>query len=193
MASWDIDWSSDDGASSWGWRQEDAERCLSRKALKRSFVACCFYFFLNYLILHFIPKSKFQVAFLFFLLNDADRFCFSHLPCWQLLGHSRPPRRAELFPFKKKKEHVSSRMADLFKHLFTVFTWSLWPSQASLDQSMLCEDERSKFKAAHECKTNPEYPKFRTLHISSSPPQKGCSCTVPMHIRLLLIDNYLLR
>lgn len=82
----EIDWSSDDVTSSWGWRQEDLnsrwDRALPARQSSltallsdstqsipdlrwRSFVTHRVSTFYYYLILHFYSKAKFQVAFYF--------------------------------------------------------------------------------------------------------------------------------
>ena len=85
IASWDIDWSSDDVTSSWGWRQEDLNSLVRQSTscpaklfkqlcsptppiktpplYKRTIIrySSCFYFY--YLILHFIPKPNSKLPF----------------------------------------------------------------------------------------------------------------------------------
>lgn len=77
----------------------------------------------------------------------------------------------------EKKERKKEEILDFFFVFF--FNSSLRPSRASLDQSM-----HEIFKKP-DCggQNNPK-------HFTFSP--KGCSCTVPMHILLLLFDDYYL-
>lgn len=82
----------------------------------------------------------------------------SCLLCRELFGRRwrrTPTTRSAVF-FKKNMSHRARRIFSGFvgwnSFLVVVFNWSLRPSRASLDQSMLCKDERSKFKPAHEVK-----------------------------------------
>lgn len=82
----------------------------------------------------------------------------SHPLCRELFGRRwrrTPTTRSAVF-FKKNTSHPARPIFSGFvgwnSFLVVVFNWSLWPSKASLDQSMLCNDERSKFKPAREVK-----------------------------------------
>lgn len=83
----------------------------------------------------------------------------SRRPCREPFGRRwrRTPTTTRWAVFFKK--NMSHRARLIFpgsvgwnSFLVVVFNWSLRPSRASLDQSMLCKDERSKFKPAREVK-----------------------------------------
>lgn len=166
----------------------------------------CFYFY--YLILHFIPKPNSKLPFFKWLSPSLRTLLVTASLIFSPLGAVWPLVTSDahnLLNCFLLKEHESSCTADLFSgfvrwksFLMAIFNRSLWPSQASLDQSMLCKDERSKFKTTplHCPAVRSEISQIShssSSHLHPSPLLSPlCSCTVPMHILLLLLDNYYL-
>lgn len=158
----------------------------------------------------FIPKPNSKLPFFKWLSRalslspNTISYCFSHLLCWELFGHRRrwTPTTRLTVSFKKNMSHLAWLNSCGFiswkkkiSFLVVIFNWSLWLSQASLDQSMLCKDERSKFKPArrpHSLIRNIPNPSSSSRLRPSLLLSPLCSCTVPMHILLLLLDDYYL-
>ena len=134
----------------------------------------CFYFY--YLILYFIPKPNSKLPFFKWLSASLPNTISLMLLSSSLLGTVWPMVTSDA-PSQHFYYYFMIHLAWLFSSgvvLEMIFNNSLWPSQASLDQSMLCEDERSKFKPAYEEKNNKNIPLLLSssssdLHLSPCP------------------------
>lgn len=186
-ASWDIDWSSD-VTSSWGWRQEDKNSQWDRAfpAPSKQFLTAListnqFPVFRQPLVIHHLPafitssssflysKAKFQVAFIIiFFISFCLKWLSPPLPLSPSTLNSQFSHRLrrELFFTPTRRHAFFKKIVNHLAIFSGFFGWGfLRPSPASLDQSMLREDERSKFKyhLSTAPESNQKYLKFLTL------------------------------